>query len=448
MKGFRTVIAVIAGACISMSAAVAADNGRQDNGAGNVSVKSPVIAPDNSVTLTLHAPEADEVYIKGDLVSDRLVDLGIFKINREGKIELEQDEATGNWTYTSKPLPSNMYTYQFVVDEDRNIPDPGNSFRVRDIGDTLSAFFIPGKLADTFRDRAASRGTVSQVWYPSTLNDMTRRHMSVYLPYGYDKDKTKRYPVLYLLHGSGGDEKSWLELGRAAQILDNMIASGQCKPMIVVMPNGNVDVAAAPGDDPDYPDAKPYGNYMSSMMGGFESSFMDEIVKYVDSNYRTVADRDHRAIAGLSLGGLHTLFVSLNNPDDFGYVGLFSALTRTRVKEEGTGFMSDLRNAWNELKDSMPFLAKTKMNRKMAGLNTEHFDVYHNTDAKLKNLFDKRPELFYIAIGRGDFLKDGNDELRGQLDTIGADYIYKESEGGHTWNNWRQYLIDYLPRLF
>lgn len=155
-------------------------------------------------------------------------------------------------------------------------------------------------------------GTVSKVWYPSPTLGMERRRMTVYTPAGYE-DSNKQYPVLYLLHGAGGDENAWSELGRAIQIFDNLIAQGKAEPMIVVMPNGNAAQEAVPGE---YPNSmyKPSFANPKTMEGSFEKAFPD-IMKYVESHYRTINDKNHRAIAGLSMGGFHSLYISANNPD-------------------------------------------------------------------------------------------------------------------------------------
>ena len=415
----------------------------QDNG----KLVSPEINPDNSVTFRFCAPDkdADEVILRGSFLPRKnFLNTGFGK---EGKVEM--DEKDGVWTYTTGPLKSDIYTYSFTVDDDYTYSDPLNPNRVRDIADTLSYFVIPGKVADDYMERNVPHGTVQKVWYPSTLNGMQKRRMTVYLPAAYGSDTGKRFPVLYLLHGSGGDEDAWCESGRAVQILDNLIAQGRCKPMIVVMPNGNVDLAAAPGHDPAKPDQKPYGNNTSSMFGKFESTFMHDIVDYVDANYRTEADKSHRAIAGLSLGGLHTLFVALNNPDDFDYVGLFSAQTTNAVGDSGEGgTIQQLGSAWNKLADVLPFLGKGRVGKTLSGISSDEMVIYENSDDKLKAFFKSDPELFYVAVGRDDFVKKLNDDLRKKLDLIDADYVYNETDGAHTWSNWRKYLVNFLPRLF
>lgn len=405
--------------------------------------RSPVVNADNSVTLRLTAPEADEVEVKGDFISRKVI-VGPF--SRGGSTEMKEGN-DGEWTYTSAPLESELYTYRFEADGEL-LCDPSNPRRMRDVADTLSWFVVRGGIADDYVDRDVPHGRVADVWYSSSLPGMKRRRMKVYLPAGYDKDRRRRYPVLYLLHGSGGDEESWSECGRAVQILDNMMADGRCEPMIVAMPNGNVDLAAAPGKDPANPDVAPSGNNASSMLGKFEQTFMDDVVGYVDGNFRTESQKDRRAIAGLSMGGLHTIYITLNNPDSFGYVGLFSAQTTNAIEGRKMEGMKAVGDAWNSLKKNLPFIGGGKVDRTLSKYSTDALSVYEDADAKLERQFSTPPRLYYIALGEDDFVKKLNTDWRKRLDKGGYGYVYRETDGGHTWRNWRRYLVDFLPRLF
>lgn len=409
-------------------------------------IKSPVINPDNSVTFTLYAPNADEVILKGTFIpSKEYLKTDVGTLSKGGKIKMKK---TGdNWTYTTDILPSEFYTYYFEVDE-KKVNDLNNPNKVRDIADTLNYFIIGNGIADDYVEHSVAHGTVKKIWYPSTLNGMKKRRMTIYLPKSYSSNTQKRFPVLYLLHGSGGDEDAWEGCGRAIQILDNLIAESRCKPMIVVMPNGNAGLAAAPGSDPKNPNQKPSAMNTNSMLGQIESVFMDEIVDYVDENYRTINDKAHRAIAGLSLGGLHTLFISMNNPTKFDYVGLFSAQTTNALNDKRIGSMQKLGEAWNELKSNLPFIGGGSVDRKISSLTSEDLSIYNDVDNKLKAQFSTAPKLYYIAVGRDDFVKKLNDDLRLRLDAKGYKYHYNETDGGHTWENWRKYLVDFLPRLF
>lgn len=412
-------------------------------GLGAIEKQSPVINDDGSVTFNYYAPDADEVVVKGSFIPSRKL-LGLF--SRSGKLEMEQN---GDWwTATSPPLESDLYTYTFEVDDDYTVTDPLNPNVSRDIADSLSYFIVGNGIGEDYKEKSVPHGSIEKVWYPSKLERMDKRRMTVYLPAAYRENPDRRFPVLYLLHGSGGDEDAWTDSGRASQILDNLIAEGRCQPMIVVMPNGNVNLAAAPGSDPRNPDVKPAANNTASMAGGIESVFMDDVVGYIDSHYRTVADKDHRAIAGLSLGGLHTLFISLNNPQSFGYVGLFSAQTTNGLGKTGTGAMQSLGDAWDSLKSALPFIGGGKVDRSVSRYTSENLSIYNNVDEKLKSQFSPAPNLYYIVVGKDDFVKKLNDNWRLKLHEKGYSFHYNETDGGHTWDNWRKYLVDFLPRLF
>lgn len=406
---------------------------------------------DKSVTITYIDPDATQVEVQGTFFkkeTSMIPIAGMF--SKDGKAEMTNN-GNGVWTYTSEPLASELYWYNFVIDEDSVRCDLRNKNTTRDIGDIYNYFIITGGIADDYADAESREGRLDYVWYPSKLNGMSRRRMAVYLPYGYSSS-SRKYPVLYLLHGSGGDETAWPDCGRLCQIMDHLIADGRCQPMIVVMPNGNVELAAAPGEDPDNPDVEPLGNNVTSMFGKFENSFVDEVVAYVDKNYRTMSDKQHRAIAGLSLGGLHALYISLNEPDAFDYTGLFSAQTTNALGDKGVDKLKKLGDRWNRLKQSLPFVSGSTFDRKISvitgGRSDEDLETYENFDAKLQTFFSKKPKLFYIAVGTADFTKKLNDDLRKKLKQNNYPFFYNETDGGHTWSNWRKYLVDYLPRLF
>lgn len=407
--------------------------------------KYPVINPDNSVSFSYVDSLAKKVYLIGSFVPKKKI-LGLFgkdgkyKMNREGNI----------WTFTTEPLGSELYTYNFEVDK-KTIIDPLNPDKMRDVEDTLSFFIIRGGIGDDYSVGKGVHGKAEKVWYPTVLDDMDERRMTIYFPSEYflKKNKNRRYPVLYLLHGSGGDENAWPDDGRAIEILDNLIAQRRCKPMIVVMPNGNVNLAAAPGDDPENPDVIPTGNNMNSMFGKIEAAFMEDIVKFVDKKFRTIPSKSHRAIAGVSLGGMQTLFISLNNPDDFDYVGLFSAQTTNglgngsihAIQKVGNAFI----NFWHDNRENQEDDEDEKEFKEWA---SEGLVVYEDIDEKLKRQFSTPPQLYYIACGEDDFLKKMNDKFRKQLEENNCQYVYYQTDGGHSWENWRKYLLDFLPRIF
>jgi len=374
---------------------------------GGQQIISPEINPDNSVTFRFVAPKAVKVQVTGDFLPTTPMKMGDYSFDAPGTADLKEGQ-NGVWEYTTKPLESELYSYSFIVDG-LSVKDPNNAYLQRDIASQTNYFIIGGGKADDYKVQDVPHGTVSRVWYHSDVLGKDRR-MSVYTPAGYEDGKTK-YPVLYLLHGMGGDEEAWLCTGRAAQVMDNLIASGRAKPMIVVMTNGNTLHQAAPGEDAS-------GMYKPYNCGSFDTSFeahFKDVISFVDSRYRTIRKSSARAIAGLSMGGGHSYQISLNYPKTFDYVGLFSAGIGIRQGDESS------------------YIAP---------------DFYKNTYAKLDVLFANQPKLYYIAIGETDFLYNANEELRRHLDEKNYPYVYVETPGGHIWRNWRIYLVDFAQRLF
>ncbi|GGE39212.1 enterochelin esterase family protein [Pedobacter psychrotolerans] len=355
-------------------------------------ITSPEINTDRSVTFRLDAPQAKKVELQGDLLA------------APGTAAMKK-QADGVWTYTTTTLKPELYSYSFIVDG-LKIRDANNVYQIRDVASVVNVLIVGSGKADNYLVANVPHGTVAKRWYNSPGNGMERR-ITIYTPPGYESGKTK-YPVLYLLHGMGGDEEAWAALGRTPQILDNLIATGKAKPMIVVMPNGNVAQQAAPGEDAKgyY---KPTMQLPHTMDGKMEETFPD-IIKFVESNYRVNAKPSQRAIAGLSMGGFHSLHTSRFYPKTFDYVGLFSPAI-------------------------MPF-GKTES------------PVYADVDASLKNQFNNGLKLYWIGIGKTDFLYQAVADYRKKLDGMGAKYTYVESEGGHTWSNWRDYLVLFAPQLF
>ncbi len=341
-------------------------------------VASPVVNADKSVTFNLVAADARKVQITGDMLPTQKMKIeGYGEYEAPGVVDLVKDDK-GVWSYTTEPLKPELYTYNMIVDGVKII-DPLNVYNIRDINNLFSVLLIGGDArADLYKVNKVAHGTVSKVWYESPTAGLTRR-CTVYTPAGYETSG-KEYPVLYLLHGIGGDENAWSELGRAAQILDNLIAQGKAEPMLVVMTNGNISQEACPGETSEG-FRVPTMMLPKTMEGSFETAFPD-VVKFIESTYRVKRDKAHRAIAGLSMGGFHSLFISINNPDLFGYIGLFSA-------------------------------AVDQQQRGTEG----HPEVYANRDAKIDQLFSKNPKLFWIGIGKTDFLYKNNNDLRAYLDS-------------------------------
>lgn len=359
-------------------------------------IVSPEVHEDGTITFRLFAPKAEEVKLSGDWLP--------FVEWRPGTIDLKKDEE-GLWSVTTERMNSDLYTYFFLVDGVR-VLDPSNVHLVRDVSSIFNMVLVEGGQGDFYKVQDVPHGTVAKKWYHSPGNNMDRR-LTVYTPPGYE-ESSEEYPVLYLLHGMGGDEEAWISLGRTAQIMDNLIAEGKTEPMIVVMPNGNIHQQAAPGHSVKgfY---KPTMQLPNTMDGEMEKTFKD-IVQFVENSYRVKAEKESRAIAGLSMGGFHSLHISRYHPEMFDYIGLFSPAI-------------------------MPNENVTS-------------PVYENFDETLSEQMNNGYELYWIAIGEEDFLYEQVANYRIKLDEMSMPYEYEETEGGHTWKNWRDYMTIFIPRLF
>ncbi len=363
-------------------------------------IVSPEILPDNKVTFRLYARNATTVAVSGEWQSGF------------GATEAMVKNDTGLFTLTVGPLKPELYGYSFIVDGVSTI-DP-NNVQVRRDGNRYQSFFIiPGPESDLyFHKHNVPHGMVSKVWYHSSVLGIDRR-MYVYTPAGYESGKEK-YPVFYLLHGAGGDEDAWTNMGRAAQIMDNLIAQGKAKPIIVVMTNGNANQAGAQNEVPPVPsqDMQSIEAYQR-FAGKFEEHLVKDVVPYIEKNYRVLTGKNNRAIAGLSMGGAHTQTITFDNPDMFGYIGVFSmGLMNLRQREQD-----------------------------VAQLEKERL-------AKLEALKKSGYKLYWIGCGKDDFLYQSVVNLRNFYDKNNFEYVYRETPGGHTWANWRIYLSEFAPLLF
>ncbi|RKD88179.1 esterase [Mangrovibacterium diazotrophicum] len=360
--------------------------------------RKPIISPEigeSEVTFRIMAPEADTVKINGGFTPTVKMKTQFGEMEVPSSVNLTKDES-GLWSITM-PLPEpELYTYSFMVDGVA-VNDPSNIFMQRDGTRYLSVLLVPGEKTENYFE-ANERGDLHQVWYDSPTLGLNRR-LFVYTPFGYETSG-KDYPVLYLLHGAGGDEDAWSTMGRARQILDNLIEKGLAVPMICVMPNGNPNQMAAktaqlPESDLDFRDPSKRNLYVNSLL--------KDIVPYIEKNYRVIADPDHRAISGLSMGGGHTIAAANEYPGTFQYICPLSM------------------GLWGE---------QPEIDEKLQGLKTAGY------------------KLYWLACGKTDFVWESAQKLDAKLTENGLEHTFFVTEGGHTWANWRVYLNTFAPLLF
>lgn len=367
-------------------------------------IQSAIVNDDNTVTFNFKAPDARQVQIAGDF-AEKAEGQHIGGMVGAGLLDMKKN-ADGIWTYTTSPLKSELYSYQFMVDGIPTI-DPNNVYVYRDFATISNVFIVGNGQADLYKVNKVPHGTLAHRWYTSE-GLQTDRRINIYTPAGYEQSGNRKYPVLYLLHGAGGDEDEWVTFGRAAQILDNLIAEGKAEPMIVVMPNGHAGMEAAPGES-SRGFYKPVHLKVGTMDGAFEKNF-HEIIGFVEKNYRVQADKAHRAIAGLSMGGFHSMHISRYYENTFDYVGLFSAAVMERPGQDK--------------------------------------GVYADFEKTLKKQIANGVKLYWLGIGRDDFLYQANKDFRARLDKLGLKYEFLETDGGHVWTCWRTYLSVFAPKLF
>ena len=370
---------------LAMAFSIASLSAQEINPQQGPQFESPVIMDDNRVTFKVHAPKAQTVAINGSWMG------------WGESLELKKGDEDV-WSITVGPLDEYMYHYTFFIDGVSAI-DPKNPHALPDGVRYASMLIVPGEASELFEIHEVPHGTLSKVWYDSPSLNLNRR-MYVYTPPGYESSK-EDYPVFFLLHGGGGDEDAWTSLGRTNYILDNLIAAGKALPMIVVMTNGNAFQTSSLRTAPEAPELtrENYRQYT----GLFEKSLVKDVIPFVEKNYRVRAGKENRAIAGLSMGGGHTVTVTTEYPDVFGYIGVFSAGLR-----EGR---TDVEEKFMALKDS--------------GIN-----------------------LYWVGCGEEDFVMESNKRLLDMLHKTGIEHEYHESKGGHTWANWRDYLCMFAPKLF
>ena len=350
---------------------------------GRKQIVSPEVTAE-TVTFRLMAPYATEVKLYGSWMP-----------GYGDRIDLQRGEDYV-WEVTIPAPTPEIYTYNFFVDG-VSVSDPNNVLMQRDGTRYLSMLLVDGERSENYKE-ANQRGSVSHVWYDSELLGINRR-MTVYTPYGYETNKKTKYPVLYLLHGGGGDEEAWTSMGRTAQILDNLIEKGLAKPMIVVMPNGNPGQQAAvtlnlPVSEVNYRDPANANAYVTSLV--------KEIIPFVEKNYRAIPKKEARAIAGLSMGGGHTTSATMLFPGVFDYICPMSCGMR-----DGEG-----------------------------------------VDAQMQAIKKAGYKLYWIGCGTDDFAWPGTEVMVEILKRNGMEHTLFASDGGHVWYNWRYYLNTFAQLLF
>jgi len=346
----------------------------------------PIVSPEianGKVTFRIAAPQAYQVRLYGSWMASYTATEPLAR------------DTGGIWSVTINAPAPEIYTYNFIVDGvSKN--DDANIFMQRDGRRFLSILLIDGPLTANYRE-ANKRGNLDHVWYNSPTIGTTRR-MFVYTPYGY-ADSKQKYPVLYLLHGGGGDEDAWCNMGRACQILDNLIEQGKAVPMIVVMPNGNPGQQAA---QTSLLPERTFDRNDPAFANLYIHSLVKDIVPYIESHYRAIANPNSRAISGLSMGGGHTMAATNTYPGFFSWI--------------------------------LPLSMGIQPNQ--------------NMDEAFQAIKKKGYKLYWVACGNEDFLWESAQNLDAALTRNGLEHTFYVTDGGHTWANWRKYLNTFAPLLF
>jgi enterochelin esterase family protein len=331
------------------------------------------------------------------------------------KAEMEK-QPDGFWTFTTPPMAPGLHYYTFIVDG-AEVSDPGSTAYFGG-SKWASAVEVPEAGATYYAPRDVPHGQVREVWYHSQVTG-TWRHALVYTPPFYDTRPKQRYPVLYLQHGGGEDESGWTRQGKANFILDNLIAEGAARPMLVVMAHGYARRAGQPvpetrGITMGSPEMR---KAMQEMMSVFEDDVIQALIPFIDSTFRTIPDREHRAMAGLSMGGMQTFHIAFRHLDRFSYIGGFSGA-------------ANIFTAGNAKPDF-----KTAFNGAMAD----------------PAAFAKRVHLLWIGVGTNEpeRMRQGIEQLHAALDEAKIQHVFSQSAGtDHEWQTWRRNLHDFAPRLF
>jgi enterochelin esterase-like enzyme len=343
---------------------------------------TPEVHPGNTVTFRFRAPNAREV-----------------KLEREGAdaVPMQKDE-TGVWSVTTPPLAPDYYGYSILVDGVRNL-DPNNHRLVPNLLTPANALWVPGDASLPWELNNVPHGEIHHHFYKSTVCGDDRDYY-VYTPAGYNPSANTAYPVLYLLHGFSDDASGWTAVGHANVILDNLIAQGKAKPMIVVMPlgYGTMEMIRLGWGAWRHHDVR------DENFSKFRAALLTEVVPQIESEYRVVKDRNSRAIAGLSMGGSESLLTGLNNLDKFAWIGAFSS----------------------------------------GGIPADFEKDFPALDAKANGQL----KLLWIACGTEDELITLNRNFRDWLKSKGIQHTDIETPGMHTWMVWRRNLAQFAPLLF
>jgi enterochelin esterase family protein len=384
-------------------------------------VVSPEVLSDRHIVFRILAPQADNVRLQGGDMTAGLPAHG------RGLPQMTKGE-NGVWEVTIGPIEPGAYRYNFSVNG-VTVIDPRNPSTSESNANTWSLVYVPGA---GFMDTGdVPHGAVASVYYFSTALKRTRR-MHIYTPPGYELGKDK-FPVFYLLHGAGDCDDSWTSVGRAGFIMDNLIAAKKIKPMIVAMPAGHT-TASGRGPAPAGPAAG--GAPQAPPRDEFAEDFVTDIMPYVEKNYRVIADRPHRAIAGLSMGGSQTLNISFLHLDEFAYIGVFSSGASLGGGGRGRGA------AAGAVPGAAPVAAAPAAPAPGAAWEQQHLAMLDNVSLK------KGTKLIWFSTGVDDGLIANSRSSVELLKKHGFNPVFKESPGAHTWINWRNYLNEFAPQLF
>ena len=404
------------------AAPAAAPQGRGNSPAN--SVVSPEVAADRRVTFRIYAPNAQAIRLAaGDIP-------GVGQTTQLTKGE------NGIWQVTIGPIDAGAYRYNFNVDGVTTI-DPRNHATSESNTNVWSLFYVPG--SDFMDTRQVPHGAVAEVTYYSTALKTFRR-MHVYTPPGYET-KNDKYPVFYLLHGAGDSDDAWSTVGRAGFILDNLIADRKAKPMVVVMPAGHT--RRGPG-----------GTGGRSATEEFVNDFNADVVPYIEKNYRVQTDRNNTAIAGLSMGGNHTMHVAFPRLDKYAYIGVYSSglLGAFPGMTGGRGGRGAAPAAATDpaAAATPPAAPAAAAPAAPAGPPAMTAAEWESAHAKMLDnpALKKGVKVLWFATGKEDGLITTTQATVDMLKKHGFAPVFKETPGGHTWINWRNYLNEFVPQLF